>query len=480
MGTGDGTVTITPDASASGPVTITPDAAPLSMDQIRTLLPGATDTLVSTVYANPEKYRSMLGNAAAKQPKAFWDSIGTDVPDVLKLASAVSNPVGAAGAAANIASRGEGAAYTAGSDILGTLKSIPNIVGMVANPAQAALDHARQIQRQDPERQAAGRSLGYRAAAAIGTIAGVDPTGSEESAKSGDVAGVLGHTVVPLATAVLAAHGAMAPDAGAAVRAGEAVEGADAAADARQAPIIDAATEQLERRSQIAKAHEAPPPTVEAPQPEAAAPKYAYRVRDVGEDGIPSQSHSQATMSEDEARSYAESRGNLTGNPQELVRVDLNKTGGYNQMPGPNGADWIKFNQTVPENLVEDVPEKTAQTPPANAGVQTQPAAQPTVPPTAAGAPPRSGNLPAQTQAAITPNIADALTGQAAVRAAANYLAPIEPYSGITRAIKPGTNLTGWNQALKDAMPDLLNAEKDANGNVATPTYRREFIRWND
>lgn len=89
-------------------------------------------------------------------------------------------------------------------------------------------------------------------------------------------------------------------------------------------------------------------------------PNYAYRVRDVGETGVPSQSHSQATMSEGEARSYIDSRGTLTGKPQELVKIDLNKIppDQYSKMSGPNGHDWIKFNSDVPESFVENAGQK--------------------------------------------------------------------------------------------------------------------------
>jgi hypothetical protein len=86
-------------------------------------------------------------------------------------------------------------------------------------------------------------------------------------------------------------------------------------------------------------------------------PQYVYRSRDVGEQGVPSQSHSQATVSKQEAERYLTSRGNTTGKEQELVRVDLSKLppDSYERKPGPNGHDWIKFKHDVPESAVERV-----------------------------------------------------------------------------------------------------------------------------
>jgi hypothetical protein len=94
--------------------------------------------------------------------------------------------------------------------------------------------------------------------------------------------------------------------------------------------------------------------------------RFALRSRDVGEQGIPSDSNSQATMSPVEARNYLESRGRITGKPQELVRVDLNKlpTGNYERMPGPNGNDWVKFSASIPESAVELVKDFDSATKP--------------------------------------------------------------------------------------------------------------------
>jgi hypothetical protein len=91
-----------------------------------------------------------------------------------------------------------------------------------------------------------------------------------------------------------------------------------------------------------------------------AEPKYAYRSRDVGEKGVPSQSHSQATMSEEEAKTYMASREKITGKPQEIVRIDLNKLDpkDYESKPGPNKNDWIKFKRDLDEADVESGPKQ--------------------------------------------------------------------------------------------------------------------------
>jgi hypothetical protein len=97
--------------------------------------------------------------------------------------------------------------------------------------------------------------------------------------------------------------------------------------------------------------------------------RFAFRSRDVGEQGIPTDSHSQATMSPDEAGKYLDSRGRITGKQQELVRVDLNKlqSGDYQRVAGPNGADWIRFSRPIPESAIERVSDlENAAQPPEN------------------------------------------------------------------------------------------------------------------
>ena len=93
----------------------------------------------------------------------------------------------------------------------------------------------------------------------------------------------------------------------------------------------------------------------------AGAPGYAYRSRDIGETGIPKGGYA-ATASEEEARSYLGDREKVTGKPQELVRVPLEKAGEHERAAGPRGNDWFKFNENVPEEHVERVGEPVPKT----------------------------------------------------------------------------------------------------------------------
>lgn len=87
-----------------------------------------------------------------------------------------------------------------------------------------------------------------------------------------------------------------------------------------------------------------------------AEPKYAYRVRDVGEEGVPVRNgHAQASMSEEEAQGYVEGRQNMRGGvPQEVVKIDLNKLdpADYSIKEGPSGNPWVKFNKDLPESAI--------------------------------------------------------------------------------------------------------------------------------
>ena len=96
-----------------------------------------------------------------------------------------------------------------------------------------------------------------------------------------------------------------------------------------------------------------------APQRE---PNYVYRSRDIGEQGVPANenSHAQLTSSEDQARLYTQpgQRDAVTGKPQELVRVDLNKLrpSDYSTKKMDEGVNWHKLKRDVPEELVEKMP----------------------------------------------------------------------------------------------------------------------------
>jgi hypothetical protein len=86
--------------------------------------------------------------------------------------------------------------------------------------------------------------------------------------------------------------------------------------------------------------------------------QYAYRARNVGESGIPSAGHSQASLSEADVRRIAPSR---TEAPQEVVRVDLGRLApeDFEVQAGPQGSPWVRFARELPEDMVERVGEVT-------------------------------------------------------------------------------------------------------------------------
>jgi hypothetical protein len=117
-----------------------------------------------------------------------------------------------------------------GSDVLGAaqgaLQAIPGMktVGALAHgdvpgaamsliPGSDVGEKVSQLQgmkEADTKRKAEGYSPLYRGSAAVGQASGlVDPSGMEESAKHGDTAGVVGHTVLPLIGAAAGADQAL-------------------------------------------------------------------------------------------------------------------------------------------------------------------------------------------------------------------------------------------------------------------------------
>lgn len=93
-------------------------------------------------------------------------------------------------------------------------------------------------------------------------------------------------------------------------------------------------------------------------------PKYVYRARSIGEEGIPKTTGSaSATNSKAEATTYLAGREAFEGKPQELVRIDLNKLDSqdYTSRPHPNGSQWYIFHKDIPEDAVEILQSKSKQ-----------------------------------------------------------------------------------------------------------------------
>ena len=84
-------------------------------------------------------------------------------------------------------------------------------------------------------------------------------------------------------------------------------------------------------------------------------PRFVYRARDVGEEGVPLQpgSHGQATSSARDAIQYAEpgQRGLEQG---QVVRIDLSqlKPSDYVVKTHPNGQKWVRFTRPLAEDEV--------------------------------------------------------------------------------------------------------------------------------
>jgi hypothetical protein len=89
-----------------------------------------------------------------------------------------------------------------------------------------------------------------------------------------------------------------------------------------------------------------------APTDERASVRYAYRARDIGEQGVPAAGHAQATASEADVRRLAPSRSE---NPQEVVRVDLSKLSpsDYDVISRNGGAPWVRFKRPLGEHELE-------------------------------------------------------------------------------------------------------------------------------
>lgn len=99
---------------------------------------------------------------------------------------------------------------------------------------------------------------------------------------------------------------------------------------------------------------EGPVPPLPGMTENVTTPRYAYRARNVGEEGIPSAGHAQASMSEADVRRMAPSR---TDAPQEVVKVNLDRMppDDFTTYPRRGEPPWVKFNREMGEADVERV-----------------------------------------------------------------------------------------------------------------------------
>jgi hypothetical protein len=99
-------------------------------------------------------------------------------------------------------------------------------------------------------------------------------------------------------------------------------------------------------------------------QAKAKAPRYVYRARDVGEEGVPlKQSHAQAGTDRARIQKYAEAGQRNASEAGEVIRVDLSKLkpSDYILKSDPNGTGkWVQFTRPLSENEVEVLTGKSA------------------------------------------------------------------------------------------------------------------------
>ena len=362
----------------------------------------------------------------------------------------------------------EGAWKALGHDIWGAVKSTPQLLTQFSSdPATMARNmKANQeragamVENLDTEKNE-GHGLPYRAGSVIAQTAGVNVPGMEESARQGDIGGVLGHaaavpvmlgageglarTVPKVAPPVVrtvargvntalehapgivgaaagetighpilgygvgrailpklripgerfglpeasaAGYERYAPNTGAPAASGEAppiarVPYGQPEAATRALPELDATAENKpfagapkpkgevldatgENKAFAGGMDEYTEPqgrtpldrlenTGKIPSPSETAQQIrAYRARSVGEEGIPyrAESHAQATASQPQAESYLGPREEQTGEPQELIGIDLSQSPAFSAREGPGGANWYKFHGDVPESAV--------------------------------------------------------------------------------------------------------------------------------
>jgi hypothetical protein len=86
---------------------------------------------------------------------------------------------------------------------------------------------------------------------------------------------------------------------------------------------------------------------------------FAYRVRDVGEEGVPATaSHAHASTTLDEAQSYVSGRESVQGKAQQIVKYDLSKLKegvDYVRVKRPGQPDWIRQLRPLPESALQVV-----------------------------------------------------------------------------------------------------------------------------
>jgi hypothetical protein len=170
------------------------------------------------------------------------------------------------------------------------------------------------------------------------------------------------NAVLQLGTVALGGEMLKAPEAAAAETATAEAVAPEAAAEAAAEPGV---IKQMWKGEKVAQpgAQAALRNVAQNATPET-TPNYVYRARDVGEQGVSTEGHAQATSDLARAKEYAEP-GMRSPEQGEVVKIDLNKLDpeDYAVQKHPSGADWVKFNRNLAENEVEPLTAKPAPSP---------------------------------------------------------------------------------------------------------------------
>lgn len=94
--------------------------------------------------------------------------------------------------------------------------------------------------------------------------------------------------------------------------------------------------------------------------PKAPESNFVYRVRSQGEEGVPiggSNDFAHATATLEDAKKIMPGRESMTGEPQEIVKIDTSKLKPehFQELKRLNAPSWYKFHQPVPESALEIV-----------------------------------------------------------------------------------------------------------------------------
>ncbi|MGH9452355.1 MAG: hypothetical protein ACRD2O_00115 [Terriglobia bacterium] len=418
------------------PQASTAQVAPLNAQQmanVQRALPGATPVLLQAIAANPGRYAHLLPPGTLTEtntlpPAAAPSFLGETGNILLKQAEGV---IGSAAAPITAGYQGYERARAGGSGVLSSLGTgaLESAFAAPVAPAISSVEAARRV----PERYQAnapviGKPLAalYAGAAPfLASAVGVDLPEMESQAAQGHTAAVAANAAVPIGE--LAAG-----------------EGVNVIREARAAPLPDNVSVAdaniiADARAKVAERTKNEPTPQSAAMSQTQAPTTSTVnvspdsfIRKVSDKG----SHVSSQAVEDYRNQIR------SGQPIQPLKLELDADGNVIGADGRHRALAAKLEG------VDQVPVQVTRPQPAT------PASVTFLPTTA------SGPVPVPGTAAATTTPVNPISTSGALNTASQFLSPIDPYSAITRAVKPGTNVVGWDAALHLALPDILEAEK--------------------